>query len=418
MGTQPHPAVEKPTPCIARQPILGVDEQVIGYELLFRESSEQDHFASDFENATGTAIETLNVVGLDVLCDGRLAFINCTQQMLVKDVFLLLPPSEIVIEVQDNILPDAEVVTACQRLKERGYSIALDNFTPDDLRGELIPYASFIKVDIKRVHPEQAGPLVARYATRNCQMVALKVETLQDCLTAKSKGFRLFQGYFFRHPERMRARQIPANQAVYLQLLQAISKPEAAFPEIEELIKREPSLCYRLLRYLNSPLLGMASPVSSIGCALNLMGEHELFRWIRMATTLAMGHDKASDLVLSSLVRARFCELIAPKIKHNEADLFLMGMLSLMDAILEVPIGVVVDKLSLSPEIKAQLIGAKTGEQTALSSIYDLMVAREAGDWKTVTKMGKQLNLSLYCVDKIYNEALRWAHDVTIAVSK
>ncbi|HTR23459.1 MAG TPA: HDOD domain-containing protein [Terriglobales bacterium] len=419
MGTQAHPAVEqKPTPCIARQPILGVDEQVVGYELLFRESSQEDHFTSDFENATGTAIETLHIVGLDVLCDGRLAFINCTQQMLMKDVFLLLPPNEVVIEIQDNIYPDAEVVAACQRLQERGYSIALDNFTPDDLRGALVPFAAFIKVDIKRVSPEQAALLVAGYSTKNCQLVALKVESLHDLATAKSNGFRLFQGYFFRHPERMRARQIPANQAIYLQLLQAISKPEADFPEIEELIKREPSLCYRLLRYLNSPLLGMACPVSSIGCALNLLGERELFRWIRMATTLVMGHDKSSDLVLSSLVRARFCELIAPKLKHNEADLFLMGMLSLMDAILEVPIGVVVDKLSLNPEIKAQLIGGKTGEQTALSPIYDLMVAREAGNWETVTKMGKQLNLSLYCVDKNYNEALRWAHEVTSAAGK
>lgn len=411
-------AEEKPTPCIARQPILGLDEQVIGYELLFRESSEEDHFTSDFENATGAAIETLNLVGLDVLCDGRLAFINCTHQMLMKDVFLLLPPNEVVIEIQDNVYPDDEVVAACRRLKERGYSLALDNFAPDDLRTDLIPYAAFIKIDIKRILPEQAAVLVAGYGSKDRQVVASKVESMQDFVRARSQGFSLFQGYFFRHPERMRARQIPGNQAIYLQLLQAISKPEADFHEIEELIKREPSLCYRLLRYLNSPLLGVPSPISSIRCALNLLGERELFRWIRMATTLIMGHDKPSDLVLSALVRARFCELIAPKIKHNEADLFLMGMLSLMDAILEIPIGVVVDKLSLDSAIKAQLICGKTGEQTPLSAIYDLMVAREAGDWETVNKRGKQLNLSLYCVDKNYNEALRWAHEVTSAVSE
>jgi c-di-GMP-related signal transduction protein len=419
MGTQAQPALEeKPTPCIARQPILTADEDVTGYELLFRESSEKDHFTSNMDNATGMAIDTLNVVGLDVLCDGKLAFINCTYHMLIKEFFLLLPADEIVIEIQENIRVAANVVQACQRLKHRGYMIALDNFVPDDPREGIVPYADYIKVDVKNVGQTQAGSLAARYSSKNCQMVALKVENLESFALAKENGFAQFQGYFFRRPERMRARQIPANQATYLRLLQVISRPKTDFGEIEELIKREPSLCYRLLRYLNSPLLGISEPVTSVRHALTLLGEPELFRWIRMSTTLVMGQDKSSDLVLSSLVRARFCELMAPKVKHGDADLFLLGMLSLMDAILQVPIGAVVEKLSLDPETKAQLIAAKTGGKTLLSPIYNLMVAREAGDWKSVTNLGKELNLSLYCVDKTFNEAMRWAHDVTSAVRR
>jgi c-di-GMP-related signal transduction protein len=407
---------EKSAPCIARQPILAADETVTGYELLFRENSERDHFTSNVENATGIAIDTLSVVGLDVLCDGRLAFINCTEQMLMKELFLLLPADEIVIEIQADVPANAGVVDACQLLKERGYAIALDNFVPDDAREDLVQYADFIKVDIMKILPDLATSLAARYGNPHRQMVALKVESNHSFMTAKSNGFKQFQGYFFRHPERMRARQIPASHAIHLQLLQAISKRETDLHEIEQLIKREPSLCYRLLRYLNSPLLGMSSPVTSIHHALNLLGERELFRWIRMATTLLMGRDKPSDLVLASLVRARFCELVAPKIKHSEADLFLLGMLSLIDAILEVPIGMVVDKLSLDSETKAQLIVARTGGKTSLSPVYDLMVAREAGDWESVTKLGRQLNLSLYFVDKTYNEAMRWAHEVTTAL--
>ncbi len=416
MGTAARPAPEKPTPCIARQPILTADEDVTGYELLFRESSEKDHFTSDVENATGVAIDTLNVVGLDVLCDGRLAFINCTYHMLMKEFFLLLPSDEIVIEIQETVRADATVVGACRRLKRDGYTIALDNFVKDDPREDLVPYASFIKVDVKQAPQDQIAFLTARYGNERCQMVALKVENAQSFQTAKENGFTQFQGYFFRHPERIRARQIPANQATYLCLLQAISRPRTDFREIEDLIKREPSLCYRLLRYLNSPLMGMSSPVTSIRHALDLLGERELFRWIRMATTLVMGQDKSSDLVLSSLVRARFCELMAPRLKFGDADLFLLGMLSLMDAILQVPIGAVVEKLSLDPKIKAQLVAGKMGGKTPLSPIYDLMLAREAGDWKTVTNLGKELNLSLYCVNMNYNEAMRWARDVTSGV--
>jgi c-di-GMP-related signal transduction protein len=187
------------------------------------------------------------------------------------------------------------------------------------------------------------------------------------------------------------------------------------FAEIEALIKHEPSLCYQLLRYLNSPLVGLSSPVVSVRNALTLLGEREAVRWIRMATTLVMGQEKSSDLVLSSLVRARFCELISPKVEHGNSDLFLMGMLSLIDAILAVPIGMIVDELSLDANVKAQLLAAKSGKKTPLSPIYELMVAREVGDWGLVTRLGKQLNVSLSFVADASNQAMRWAHEMTSA---
>jgi c-di-GMP-related signal transduction protein len=299
MGTQAQAAAEKkPTSWIARQPILTKDENVIAYQLLFCESPADDRFTSDADSALSATIDTLSVMGFDVLCDGRLAFINCTRQMLLKEWFALLPSSQVVVEIQETVAADESVVAACERLKQAGYTIALDSFVPGDKREPLVPYADFIKVDIKKVAADQAADLVARYASKQCQMLAQNVETRLDHLTAMKNRFTHFQGYFFRHPERMRARQIPANQASYLRLLQAVSKPEVDFAEVEDLIKREPSLCYRLLRYLNSPLLGMPAPVQSVRHALNLLGERELARWIRMATTLVMGQDKPSDLIL------------------------------------------------------------------------------------------------------------------------
>ena len=416
MGTKAQitPA-QKPSPCIARQPILTADEDVVGYELFFREGREERRFSSDGETATSSIIDTLNLIGLGVLCDGRTAFINCTHQGLLTDYFALLPPDDVVIEIQKDVPADADVVKACERLKKGGYSIALDNFVTDDTREALVPYADLIKVDITKVGSIEYVALAARYTTKTRRMVAHKVESRQHFLTARNAGFTMFQGYFFRHPENMQVRQIPANQATYLRLLNAVSKTEVDFTEIEGLIKSEPALCFRLLRYLNSPLLGLSSPVQSVRNALNLLGEHEAVRWIRMSTTLVMGQQKSSDLVLSSLVRARFCELIAPRVEHGRADLFLMGMLSLIDAILAVPMGVIIEELCLDPAIKEQLLGAKTGKQTPLSPIYDLMLAREVGDWGLVTKLGKQMNLSLSFVAETSNAAMRWAHEITSA---
>ena len=409
------PSLEKPSPCIARQPILTADESVIGYELFFREDPDQNRFISNGETATSATIDMLTLVGLGVLCDGRLAFLNCTRPMLLSDYFALLSPNDVVVEIQPNVRPDNEVLQACQRLKATGYSIALDNFVPDDDRSALIPYARFLKIDCTQVRPEKISALAALHASDDCRIVAHKVETRDQFLSTKKSGCTRFQGYFFRRPENLRTRRIPANQMTYVRLLSAVAKPELDFDEIEGLIKHEPALCYQLLRYLNSPLLGLSSPVASVRNALNLLGERESVRWIRMATTLVMGQGKSSDLVLSSLVRARFCELIGQKMDHGDSDLFLMGMLSLIDAILAVPIGVVIEELCLDSQLRAQLLGARTGKKTNLSPVYDLMVAREDGDWGRVAQLGKQLNLSLSFVAHTSNEAMRWAHDVTNA---
>jgi c-di-GMP-related signal transduction protein len=418
MGTRPQAApVEKPLPCIARQPILTADENVVGYELFFRGGREERRFNADGESATFATIDTLNLVGLGVLCDGRLAFINCPHHTLLTEYFGLLPPDDVVVEIQETVPADDDVIRACQRLKQGGYSIALDNFVMDDPRAALVPYADFIKVDVTRVPPMQSAAMVARYASATCHMLAHKVESRQHSITAGKAGFTRFQGYFFRHPENLQVRHIPANKTTHLRLLSAVSKPEVDLAEVEGLIKHEPALCYQLLRYLNSPLLGLSSPVTSVRNALNLLGEKEAVRWIRMATTLGLGADKPSDLVLSSLVRARFCELIAPRVEHGNCDLFLLGMLSLIDSILAVPIGVVVEELCLDAGIKEQLLAAKTGKKTPLSPIYDLMEAREAGDWERVTRLGKQLNLSLSFVAESSNAAMKWAHEITSAAS-
>ena len=406
---------EKSRPSLARQPILTKDEKVMGYELLFRESSEE-RFTSDAENAASHIIDTLNILGLDVVCDGRAAFINCTRQMLVNESFFLLPADKVVVEIQPDIAPDDAVIQASRQLRNGNYRIALGNFVPDDPRQALLPYTDFLKVDIRRFTREQRAAMIAQYAGARFSMLAHKVETREHFLIASGEGFTLFQGYFFQRPEQMRARHIPANQAGHLQLLKAVSAPEVDLLAIEDLIKHDASLCYRLLRHLNSPLLGISAPVQSIRHGMTLLGERELIRWIRMATTLLMGQEKCSDLILSSLVRARFCELLEPKLTQFKCDLFLIGMLSLMDAILDVPMGVVVEGLGFDSATKEDLLGAKLGKKTALLPLFLLMVAREEGDWEEVTVQASKLNLSLSLVNRAYNGAMQWGHQMTSSI--
>lgn len=409
---KPIPATQL-NDCLARQPILNKDEKVLGYELLYREGA-LDERSSTRDGGTRTIIDTLNVMGLDVICDGRWAFLQCTRDMLLKELFLLLPAERVVLEIPETMAADDAVVAACQQLKIEGYRMALDNFVLEDSRAALVPSADYLKINIARVPEQHRIQIHAQYGTQ-CALIANKVETRLEFITAIKDGFTLFQGYFFHHPERMRARHIPANKAGQLRLLKAISAPVLDADEIEGLIKQDASLCYRLLRYLNSPLLGVSATVQSVRHGMRLLGDRELIRWIRMATTLMMGQEKCSDLVLSSLVRARFCELIAPKIDHGTYDLFLLGMFSLMDAILEVPMGVVVEGLAFDPETREELLGMKTGHPTKMTPVFELMLAREAGEWDVVARHAKKLNVSLPFVNRAFNEAVSWAHQMTSA---
>jgi c-di-GMP-related signal transduction protein len=184
------------------------------------------------------------------------------------------------------------------------------------------------------------------------------VETREEFTAAKKAGFTYFQGYFFRPPEVLQAKEIPASRLNHLRLLSAVSQPELDPREFESMIKHEVSICYRLLRYLNSAAFGIKNEVHSVRHALALLGERKVRRWVRLVATLTIGENRSSELVAAAMVRARFCELLAPRIPHSESDLFLMGMLSMVDAILEIPMISVLEAIPLDHETKALLLGA------------------------------------------------------------
>ena len=393
---------------IARQPILTREEQVFGYELLFRDGVENYFNAPDVELAARTTLDSSLLMGLDVLCDGRRAFVNCTREVLLKDYIMLLPSSQTVVEILETVPADDQVVAACQRLKEAGYMIALDDFSPEDFRTPLTDFADIIKVDLKRTTPQERVALVKQYGPWRCRMLAEKVETRAEFVETRNAGFLYFQGYFFRKPEVLATREIPVNQVNYLRMLQAAAKPELDPREIEEVIKREASLCYRLLRYMNSAAFAFSNEIHSIRHALSLLGERETRRWMRLVAMIGAAKGKSNDLVLTALVRARFCELLSPKIQHGDSDLFLMGLLSLMDAILEMPMERVLEGIPVDQETRAVLsCGA-----SRLRPLYQLMLARESGEWQNTSELTRQLHLSESEVAEAYWQAMQWAREV------
>jgi c-di-GMP-related signal transduction protein len=402
------PAHKPGTQFVARQPILTTDEKVFGYELLFRDGVEDFFRHTDADAASRSTLNTATLLGLDVLCDGRRAFVNCTRDILLKDYITLLPSEQAVVEILENVPADDLVIAACHRLKEGGYTIALDDFAVNDPREALTDIADIIKVDLRSTSPVDAAAMVKRYGPWRCRMLAEKVETRQEFLAAKKAGFLYFQGYFFRRPEVLTAHEIPTNRVNYLRMLNAVSQPELDVREIENVVKSEASLCYRLLRYLNSAAFGFSNEIHSVRHALAILGEREVRRWIRLVATLGAGQGKSSELVLSALVRARFCELLSPKIPHGDSDLFLMGLLSLMDVILELPMPQVLDHIPIDQETKSVLLGGAS----RLRPFYQLMLAQESGEWQTATELTTQLHLNESEVAECHWQAMQWARQV------
>jgi c-di-GMP-related signal transduction protein len=406
-GSKPGGKLE--THFVARQTILTSDEKVFGYELLFRNGLEDFFCNPDVDSASRSTLNTSMLIGLDVLCDGRRAFINCTRDILLKDYITLLPSAQVVIEVLESVPADELVIAACQRMKAAGYMIAIDDFAVNDPREPLTDLADIIKVDLRATSASDAAAMVKTYGPWRCRMLAEKVETREEFLAAKKAGFLYFQGYFFRRPELVSTHEIPANRVNYLRMLKAVSEPELNVRALENMVKGEASLCYRLLRYMNSAAFGFSAEIHSVRHALSILGEREVRRWIRLVATLGAGQGKTTDLVLSALVRARFCELLSPKLQHGDSDLFLMGMLSLMDTILEIPMPQVLDNIPIDHESKTVLLG-KAGR---LRPFYQLMLAQESGEWQAVSDLSSQLHIPETDVAEAYWQALQWGREVS-----
>jgi c-di-GMP-related signal transduction protein len=398
----------KPLRYVARQPIVDREEKVFGYELLFRDGLE-NAFTGDTDEASRATLDRSLLMGLDILCDGRRAFVNCTRDTLVKGLVTLLPSTITVVEVLETVPADAQVVAACQSLKEAGYTIALDDYVANDPREALAEMADIIKVEMQLTTEEERAVMMKRFGPWRCRMLAEKIETQAEFVRARDQGFVYFQGYFFRRPEMMNTRDLPANRLNYLRMLQEVTRSELNVGRLEKLIKAEASVCYRLLRYMNSAIFGFKSEIHSVRHALSILGERDVRRWVRLVAAVGAGQDKPSDLVLAALVRGRFGELLSPRVAHGESDLFLLGLLSLIDAMLEMSMADVLERIPLDQATKAVLLG----QPSVLGPVFQLMLAHEGGEWEAAAELSRSLRVDSEDIAGYYWQAQQWAREVS-----
>jgi len=399
---------------VARQPILDRQQKLYGYELLFRSDGVTNAF-NGTEAGTATMhvlSNTLMSIGAEKLLGGKKAFVNFDHRLLLENMYLALPRESLVIEILETVEPTRDLVTLCRSIQEQGYALALDDFTDAPGFAPLARMANVIKVDLRLTSRAEQERVLRAYKSRGVLMLAEKVETQAEFEWARGVGFDLFQGYFFARPTLVRSRQIPASKAVCLQLLRETRQVDLDLKRIRRLIREDVSLTYQLMRYANSAAFQRGTRYTSITRVLLVMGENNIRRWVALATLPMLATNKPNELMKLSLVRASFCERLAQLAEApNPNEAFLMGMFSLLDALIDQPLEEALRNLDLGKDVAAALLG-DAREQGFLPSLYRLVHGYEEGRWNEVEEASQQCGIAFPAIGEAYLESTAWAAQI------
>jgi EAL and modified HD-GYP domain-containing signal transduction protein len=396
---------------IARQPIFDRHGKVYAYELLFRSGLHNYFDCDDQDHAAASVIANSSLLfGLTEMTSNSKAFINCTRKVLLENYMSVLPKELAVVEILEHVEPDAEIVEACRRLKDQGYTLALDDFVYHKNYEPLLELADIIKVDFLLSDAEEQARLAQLFIPRGIKMLAEKVETYEVYEQAKKMGYQLFQGYFFARPVIISRKDIPTNKLQFLRILKDVHAEDVDFQKLAQTIQSEVSLSYKLLKLINSAAFALRHKVASILQALSLLGIQEIRSWVSLLSITQMANDKPAELVVSSLVRARFCEQAAMVcgLGGRKSDLFLMGLFSLLDVIMSRPLDEILHEIT----IEADVISALTGTPGGMRTVLDLIVAIERADWDQVTALSSQLQADETALCAAYMDAVKWAQEI------
>lgn len=393
---------------VARQPIFDRQKKVFAYELLFRSGFLNFFTERDFDHASSKVIaDSALQFGLSSLTGSRRAFINVSRDVLLRDLASVLPPEEVVIELLETIDIDEDVLAACRQLKKAHYWLALDDFVDRAEMAPLVDLADILKIDFRATPAEQRKALAKKYGSARVSLLAEKVETLEELGQGLDLGYQYFQGYFFSKPVIVTGKAIPSIKINYLRLLREINRPDVDFAELERIIKQDVSIVYQLLRYINSAAFGLRREIKSIMDALVLLGEYEIRKLASLWALARLGEDKPAELVVTSIVRGRYCEhLAAPAGMHaQKLDLFLMGMFSLIDVITDRAMQEALQHVYVSDEARMALLG----ESNRHRRVLDTILAYEKGEWRSVAEHAAALGIEEDLIAAEYVSAIEWS---------
>ncbi len=391
---------------VARQPIFDRKKRLFAYELLFRSDMSNSFPGFDGNFATSSLLSSsFFTVGIERISGGRKAFINFTEDLLLKGTPTLFPHNTITVEILENIEPRDEIITACKSLRNGGYSLALDDFVYQKKFDPLIEITDIIKVDFRLTPLKDIERMVESLSSFSCKLLAEKIETYDEFEKALSMGFTYFQGYFFAKPEVLKNKEIPPAKLTILQLIADANTIEFDVAALEKLINQDVAIAFKLLTYLNSAYFRRLQPISSIRQAIAYLGENGFRLFVSLIAASRLADNKPEELIRLSIVRARFLEQIGQEMKLNSSEFFMLGLFSLLDAMLDNTMEYLLSKLPLTENVNNALI-RREGE---LFPFLRLAESYETGNWSDFESTKELFGIPGKKIIQYYIDALGWA---------
>lgn len=390
---------------LARQPVFDRNLNAVAYELLFRSGNVGTAIIDDPTKATmQVMVNAFSEIGLEKITNGKPALVNITHDILVRGDLpkglqkLLIP------EVLEDVVVDGNVIQEVKNLVALGYKVALDDFVYSDAWRPLIGLAHYIKLDVMALGTGGVREQLARLkACGNVKgkLLAEKVETHEEYELYKTLGFDYFQGYFLSKPHVMVGRSVPTSNHVLTSLLAEVSKDDYDVDRVAHIIAQDPRLSYKLMRVVNSASFGLSRTVKSIEDTIVLLGAYELKRWGSMLA-FATVDSKPNELLVSAIIRAKMCELVAKRLgRQHPGSYFTAGLFSMLDALLDRPLDQVLSQMPLSADLELALL---TGSGD-IGQLLFAVIAYDDGRFEEIPAMG----LAPSDMWEVYLEALEWA---------
>ncbi len=390
---------------IGRQPIFDARQSVIGYELMYRRQDQAHAKIIDGDQATSQIfINSFLEMGLDKVVGKHQAFINVTRNFITNTDLLPPPSAQLVLEILEDIKIDDAVIAAVLRLKRMGYIIALDDFIYHPDLKPLVSMANIIKLDVQALNHVELEEHVSILSEYPVKLLAEKIETPEMFDRCLELDFDYYQGYFLCKPRVLSGRRLPANRVNAMRMMAELQNPEIDIKELEALISQDPTMSYKLMRYINSAAFTLSKKVDSIHHAIVYLGGKEIKRW---ATLIALTgiDDKPDELITTSLIRSKMCELLSedhPQLNKDSA--FIVGLFSTLDAMMDQPLPELLGTLPLSPEITRALLDRQGPYAVILNSV----IAYERGEWDKLECAA----LSREAITEIYLRSLSWSNTI------
>lgn len=391
-----------PSRFLGRQPIVDAGCRLFGYELLLR-PEKMARVNDDPEQLTREVVDHWLLLIPDET--QGCAFVSCTRTAVVDRVVSLLPAGNTILGIPASLEADPALVESCNDLRQIGYRFALDRAAELEADSPFLDIAEFIRIDFPHTDHAKRREIYRMAKRSGIRFVAGGIETEIQMRIALAEGSSLFQGNFVCQPVLFSSRSVPQNTAVYLSLLGLLQKIPSDLRKVEKLISGDPSLCFRVLRLANSALTGHPGVVTSLREALLLIGDEAMRRLVTVAMAGALAAHRSPALLSMALTRARFCELLAPSLSEQPAQFYLLGILSLLDVLLENSLSRILQSLPISAEMKAALGGDGSSGGRALGLVRNL----EGCEWERCEELQGSLGLAEGVVAGHYVEAVRWA---------